>query len=242
MSDPDDHLFAQQQAALDDETVELIKLLSALPKQSHYLRDRQQAPTVWEDKACPGDEHPEPWAQHVLSVPNGTVMLNRKGDDIWLGGIQLTQHVTDSKLEEFCKLAAADIMSPDMPWRQQWQYVGTRKIPEPRLSCVVAWTNQQTLYHGRNPGTSRHCLTSGFASLGTINDLPLSVKDLAVYVMTQTPAKKYNFLDTPYLIMVQPNGYRPESLSLFTANHAERMDAHTDGASVDQDMPKYKCT
>ena len=117
LSDPDDHLFAQQQAGLDDETIELIKLLSALPEQSHYLRDRQQTPVEWADEASPGDEDPEPEAQHVLSAPNDTVMLNRKGDDTWLSGIQLTQHVTDSKLEELCKLAAsaADIMSPDMP-------------------------------------------------------------------------------------------------------------------------------
>ena len=130
------------------------------------------------------------------------------------------------------------MVPPDVPWRQQWQYVGTRKIPEPRLSCAVAWTDQQTLYHGRNPGTSRHCLPLGLASLGTINDLPLSVKNLAIYVMTQTPAKQYNFLDTPCLIMVQANGYRPEPLSPSTTKHAEGMGGHTDGASVDQNMPK----
>ena len=102
-------------------------------------------------------------------------------------------------------MAAADMMSPNMHWRQQWQYVGTRKIPEPRLSCVVAWTEHQTLYHGRIPGTSRHCLPSGFASIGTIDDMPLSVKRLAIYVMTQTPAKEHDFLDTPLLVLFQAN-------------------------------------
>ena len=68
--------------------------------------------------------------------------------------------------------------------------------------------------------------------------LPLSVKNLAVYVMTQTPAKKYNFLGTPLLILVQANGYRPESLAFYTTKHAEGMGMHTDGPSVDQSKPK----
>ena len=122
------------------------------------------------------DDEPAPEVQHVLCQPNSTDMLRRVGDDMWLGKVQLTQHVNDSRLEELCALAADDMMSPDMPWRQQWQYVGNRKLPEPRLSCVVAWTEHQTLYHGRNPGTSRHCLPSGFASIGTIDDMPASVK------------------------------------------------------------------
>ena len=130
------------------------------------------------------------------------------------------------------------MMSPSMPWRQQWQYVGTRKIPEPMLSCVVEWTEHQPLYHGRNPGTSRHCLTSGVASIGTIDDMPLSVKRLAIYVMTQTPTKEHNFLDTPLLVLVQANGYRPESLAFCTTKHAEDMRCHTDGPSVDQSKPK----
>ena len=122
-----------------------------------------------------------------MCPPNNTDMLSHDGDDMWLGGLQLTQRVTDSRLAELCKVAVAGMMSPSMPWRQQWQHVGTRKIPEPRLSFVVAWTEHQTLYHGRNPRTSRHCLPSGFVSIGTIDDMPLSVKRLAVYIM-------YNFL------------------------------------------------
>ena len=77
------------------------------------------------------------------------------------------------------------------------QHVGTRKIPAPRLSCVIAWTEHQTLYHGRDPGTSRHCLPSGSASSGTIDAVPLSVNDLTIYVITQTTTKEYHFLDTP---------------------------------------------
>jgi hypothetical protein len=193
---------------------------------------------VWSDDVTSSDDEPAPEVQHVLCQPNSTDMLRRVGDDMWLGKVQLTQHVNDSRLEELCALAADDMMSPNMPWRQQWQYVGSRKLPEPRLSCVVAWTEHQTLYHGRNPGTSRHCLPSGFASIGTIDDMPASVKQLAVYVMTQTPAKKYNFLDTPLLILVQANGYRPESLAFWTKKHAEGMVGHTDGSSVDQSKPK----
>ena len=68
--------------------------------------------------------------------------------------------------------------------------------------------------------------------------MPASVKRLAVHVMTQTPAKKYNFLDTPRLILVQANGYRPESLAFWTKKHAEGMVGHTDGPSVDQSKPK----
>ena len=193
---------------------------------------------MWSDDIPSCDDELAPEVQHVLCQPNSTDMLRRVGDDMWLGEVQLTQHVNDSRLEELCALAADDMMSPNMPWRQQWQYVGSRKLPEPRLSCVVAWTEHQTLYHGRNPGTSRHCLPSGFASIGTIDDMPASIRQLAVYVMTQTPAKKYNFLDTPLLILVQANGYRPESLAFWTKKHAEGMVGHTDGSSVDQSKPK----
>ena len=62
----------------------------------HYLRHRQQTPLVWANGASSGDEDPEPEARHVLSAPNDTVILNRDGDDMWLGGVQLTQHVTRS--------------------------------------------------------------------------------------------------------------------------------------------------
>ena len=238
LGDPDDHMLARQQAGLDDETLQLVQMLAALPEQKHYLRDRNHTVSEWPNDITSSDDEPAPEVQHVLCQPNSTVMLRRKGDDMWLGEKQLTQHVNDSGTAELCALAAHDMMSPRMPWRQQWQYIGSRKLPEPRLSCVVAWTKLQTLYHGRNPGTSRHCLPSGFASIGTIDDLPASVKRLAVHVMTQTPAKKYNFLDTPHLILVQANGYRPESLAFWTKKHAEGMVGHTDGPSVDQSMPK----
>ena len=40
LDDPDDHLFAQQQAGLDDETLQLVQILAALPEETHYLRAR----------------------------------------------------------------------------------------------------------------------------------------------------------------------------------------------------------
>ena len=99
----DAHLLAQQQAGLDDET-----LLAALPEQTHYLRARRDTPHMWPDDGSSSDEEPAPEVQHVMCPPNNTDMLSRVGDDMWLGGLQLTQHVTDSRFEELCKVAAAE--------------------------------------------------------------------------------------------------------------------------------------
>ena len=112
---PDDHLLAQQQAGLDDETLQLVQMLAALPEQTHYLRARQDTPHVWPEDGPSSDEEPAPEVQHVLCPPNSTDMLSRACDDMWLDELQLTQHVTDSRLEELCKLAAANMMSPSMP-------------------------------------------------------------------------------------------------------------------------------
>ena len=81
LDDPNDHLLVQQQARLDDETLQLIKMLAALPEQTHYLRARRDAPHVWRVDDPSSDGEPESEAQHVLSPPNDTVLLSRKGDE-----------------------------------------------------------------------------------------------------------------------------------------------------------------
>ena len=90
-------------------------MLAALPEQTHHLRAKQNTAHVWPDHSLSSGEESEPEAQHVLFPPNDTVLLGRIGDDMWLGGIQLTQHGTDSKLGKLCRLAAAGMMSPSMP-------------------------------------------------------------------------------------------------------------------------------
>ena len=43
---PDDHLLAQQQAGLDNETLQLVQMLAALSEQTHYLRARRDMMTA----------------------------------------------------------------------------------------------------------------------------------------------------------------------------------------------------
>ena len=116
LDDPNDHILARQQAGLDDETLRLVQMLAALPEQTHYLRARHDTVDAWSDDITSSDDEPAPEVQHVLCQPNSTDMLRRVGDDMWLGKVQLTQHVNDSRLEELCALAAGDMMSPNMPW------------------------------------------------------------------------------------------------------------------------------
>ena len=147
----------------------------------------------------------------ILLQPDQPNILRKVNDDVYLGSVQLSRQIEDATLSALCAKAAADMMTPEMPWKQQWQRFGSNLTPMPRLSSVVAWTTSQRLFHGTLSGTTRHCLNAGFASEGTINDLPASAKELAVYVMA-TLIAEYNFMQSPELILVQINGYRPASV------------------------------
>ena len=87
LDNQDDHLLVQQQAGLDDETLQLVRMLAALAKQTHYLRDRQHTIHVWSDDIPSGDDELAHEVQHVLCQSNSTDMLRRVGDDMWLGEV-----------------------------------------------------------------------------------------------------------------------------------------------------------
>ena len=82
LDDPDDHLLAQQQAGLDDETLQLVRMLAALPEQTHYLGARQDTAHVWPDDSPSSDDEPALEVQYVLCQPNSNDMLRRTGDDM----------------------------------------------------------------------------------------------------------------------------------------------------------------
>ena len=88
---PDNHLLAQQQAGLDNETLQLVQMLVALSEQTHYLRARRDTPHVWPDDGSSSEEEPAPEVQHVLCPPSNTDMLSRDGDDMWLAGLLETR-------------------------------------------------------------------------------------------------------------------------------------------------------
>jgi hypothetical protein len=150
LDNPDDHLLAQQQAGLDDETLQLVRMLAALHEQTHYLRDRQDTIHVWSDDIPSGDDEPAPEVQHVLCQPNSTDMLRRVGDGMWLGEVQLTQHVTDSKLEELCTLAADDMIHQTCPGGSSGSTLETERYLSP--GSAVSLPGQSTR-HSTMEGT-----------------------------------------------------------------------------------------
>jgi hypothetical protein len=225
---------ADQHRGEDLDTIQLATLLEALnkgrPTRSYVERLSSEAPQT---KA--GSTTRNSKSRMTLLQPDQPNLLRQVNDNVYLGSVQLSKQIQDATLSALCAKAAADMMTPGMPWKQQWQRFGSNLTPMPRLSSVVAWTSQR-LFHGTLPGTTRHCLNTGFASEGTIDDLPASAKELAVYVMA-TLIPEYNLMQSPELILVQINGYRPASMGGHTTKPDEGMSTHVDGLSVDQSKP-----
>ena len=228
-------ISTDQHRGEDLDTIELAKRLEALyngrPKRTAVERVCSDTPQVGSAPTTRSSK-----SRMTLLQPSQPILLRKMGNDVYLGSIQLSRQVEDATLSALCAKAAADMMTPRMPWKQQWQQFGSNMTPMPRLSSVVAWTASQRLFHGTMPGTARHCLNAGFASEGTIDDLPTSAKELAVYVMTEL-IPEYKFMQTPELILVQINGYRPASMGGHTPKPNEGMNKHVDGLSVNQSKP-----